>query len=301
MSERKSLLTLTCALWEIEDKKATQLENHHTSDMSWYGQDAASRELSGYVQQKHQRRRDFYTSCRDGRQEYRQRQQQQQPPATKKFQAEKTRDLLRCVYPANPSGSKVISLGLDPSLDFEPVVNLYKAGFPGVKFEAHAFDELCNNADFVRNYFQGAAVESGQMQISNNIIMKFTSCFGKPAIEFIKHMESENERSVVITADTWLYIYDMIPLLRRVFLTLTNASASVNLLFKNILDHTTNNYRLAPNTPTAILQDVKNFLHSMDAEEITKNMAEGLDKPRIFYEIIHFCLYDFATAIRLSK
>lgn len=259
--------------------------------MDLYGHDP-SREVRVYWNQKRQRRRDFYSTCRDGRKEQ----------ASKKFQAEKTRELLRCVYPANPSGSKVISLGLDPVLDFQPVVNLYKAGFPGVKFASHAFDELCHNADFIRNYFQGVAAESGQLQISDTIIMKFISCFGKPAVEFISDGETDNERRVVLTVETWLHIYDMLPLLRRVFHSLAEAASHVSKLYSSIVDHTNTNYHLKSHEPSSILQDVKNYLYALNPDVMTKEMPEEarLDKFRVFYELIHFCLYDIASGIRLS-
>lgn len=261
--------------------------------MEEYGYDP--RDMMGlYTYQKQQRKRDFYTSVRTGL-----KQQQQEK---KKFQAEKTRELLRCVYPANPSGSKVISLGLDPTLDFQPVVNLYKAGFPGVKFESYAFDELCNNADFIRNYLQGAAAnDSGQLQIADTIIMKFTTCFGKPAVDFISAIGTEKQQNVLITVETWMHIYDMLPLLRRVFHSLANAAAHVGKLYADILSYTQTNNRLQhPQTP--IIQDVKNFLYALNPDTMTKEVAadSDLDKYRAYYELLHFCLYDIAKGVRLT-
>jgi hypothetical protein len=256
------------------------------------------REMQMHQQGRRDRRREFYSNCRKER-----REQYAQEPSSK-FKTEKSRELLRCVYPANPSGSKAISLGLDPGLDFEPVVHLYKAGFPGVRFEAHAFDDLCNNADFIRNYFQGKSVEgTGQLQFANNVTMKFTTCIGKPAVEFTGDMESANERRVIITAETWLYVYDMLPLLRRVFYTLQNATPHVLRLYGEIVVHARANYNLKNTAPACILQDVKNYLNGLDMPLLTKDMAEdsGLDRPRVFFEIIHFCLYDIAGSIRLPN
>jgi hypothetical protein len=244
---------------------------------------------------KRQRRKEFYSNYNKSH-----REQQE----AKKFKTEKSRELLRCVYPANPCGSKAISIGLDPALDFEPVVVLYKVGYPGVRFEAHAFDDLCANADFIRNYFQGKNVEgTGQLQFANNVTMKFSTCFGKPSVEFTGEKETTNERQVIITSETWLYLYDMIPLLRRVFFTLGNATPHVNQLYADVVNYARTNYRLKNSAPACILQDVKNYLNELAPDMMTKDVAEdsGLDKTRVFYEIIHFCLYDIAGSIRLSQ
>lgn len=255
--------------------------------------DLGLRELQIHNYNKRQRRKDFY--CRKGR-----REQHQQA----EFKTQKSRELLRCVYPANPSGSKAISIGLDPALDFEPVFNLYKVGSPGVRFEAHAFDDLCANADFIRNYFHGKSVEgTGQMQFANNVTMKFSTCFGKPSVEFTGDKETTNERQVIITSETWLYLYDMIPLLRRVFSTLQNATAHVLRLYADVVDYTRTNFHQRNSSPACTLQDVKNYLYELTPDMMTKDVADdsGLDKTRVFYEIIHFCLYDIAGSMRLPQ
>jgi hypothetical protein len=288
-----------CDLLAIGIKSSSTSKNSISSraTMDHYGYDIGLRELQHQMQSKRDRRREFYSNCRKARRE------QFQEPSTK-YKTEKSRELLRCVYPANPSGSKAISIGLDPALDFEPVVNLYKAGFPGVRFESNAFDDLCANADFIRNYFQGQSVEgTGQLQFANNVSMKFTTCIGKPSVEFTGANETANERRVIITAETWLYIYDMLPLLRRVFMTLQNATPHVLRLYGEIVVYARTNYHLKNSAPACILQDVKNYLNGLDMPLMTKNMAEdsGLDHPRVFYEIIHFCLYDIAGSIRLQQ
>jgi len=264
--------------------------------MDPYGYDSQEHgEMHLHMHNKRQRRKEFYSNYNKSH-----REQQE----AKKFKTEKSRELLRCVYPANPCGSKAISIGLDPALDFEPVVVLYKVGYPGVRFEAHAFDDLCANADFIRNYFQGKNVEgTGQLQFANNVNMKFSTCFGKPSVEFTGDKETANERQVIITSETWLYLYDMIPLLRRVFFTLGNATPHVNQLYADVVNYTRTNYRLKNSAPACILQDVKNYLNELAPDMMTKDVAEdsGLDKTRVFYEIIHFCLYDIAGSIRLSQ
>jgi len=264
--------------------------------MDPYGYDSREHgEMQLHMYNKRQRRKDFYSNNRKGHYE------QQE---AKKFKTEKSRELLRCVYPANPCGSKAISIGLDPALDFEPVVVLYKVGSPGVRFEAHAFDDLCANADFIRNYFHGKSVDgTGQLQFANNVTMKFSTCFGKPSVEFTGDKETDNERQVIITSETWLYLYDMIPLLRRVFFTLQNATAHVLRLYSDVVDYTRTNFHQRNSSPACTLQDVKNYLNELTPDMMTKDVADdsGLDKTRVFYEIIHFCLYDIAGSMRLPQ
>jgi hypothetical protein len=154
------------------------------------------------------------------------------------------------------------------------------------------------------HYFQGKSVEgTGQMQFANNVSLKFSTCFGKPSIEFIGNAETANERHVILTSETWFYLCDMIPMLRRGFFTLANATPHVNQLYADFVNYTHENYHLKNSAPGSILQDVRMYLNDLNIDTMTKDVPAdaGLDKAQVFYELIHFCIYDIAGAIRPAQ
>jgi hypothetical protein len=280
----RSLETQGFFLSEIN--KSAILARHFTSlDSTMYSDNnAAHREISYYFACRRRRIRKFHTACRIGRQE------------------QKAREILRCVYPANPDGSKVVSLGLDPATNFEPIFNISKTGVPGVKFDGPSFKELCAKADFIHNHFHGATLNCGKLQISNAITISFLRTFGKPSIEFIAGVQSVKKRRVIIAAATWDCIYEMMPLLRHVFYTLTAATPHVKQLYGGIVRHT-HSYCRPSLGPNPILQEVKSFLNSLDRDTFTKNVATDaeIDKFRVFHELVHFCLHDIASAVQLRR
>jgi hypothetical protein len=77
-----------------------------------YSLDAAHRAVFNYFACRRRHISEFHTVCCVGCQEN-----------------------IRCVYPANPVGSKLVSLGLDPAIHSEPAFNIIENVLPCVKFD----------------------------------------------------------------------------------------------------------------------------------------------------------------------
>jgi hypothetical protein len=234
---------------------------------------------------------------------YQQQQRQHQYSAptrpalkTEKRASEKTREVLRHIYPTNLSGSKVICVSLDPAFDFEPVVIISKAGYPGVKLSAQAFHELCTNAEFISSYFRGENPNNGQMQLSPEITLCFEKSYGKAAIVLKSGVQTAAEKDVTLCLATWDYLCKMFPLLQHIVGNLSAKTAYVNQMFIDLVNFVSANFR-KDGAKVPKLCEIEQFLAQVSAEDIPQPDDITIDKLRVFYELRQFCLFDIAGAL----
>jgi len=230
-----------------------------------------------------------------GRQTFRAPPKPQPTPADqKKPPGEKTREVLRHVFQGNLSGSKQISISLDPAVDFEPVVTISKTGFPGIKLDTQAFFELFNNSEFISNYFDGQMSDSGQMQLSHAITLGFQRSYGRPVIKLIYAAHSPEEKFVTLAQETWVYLREMVPLLQHIHKQLSEQTPLVNDFFMDVIRYIREN--LITERTGLQLCEVEDFLKTVSPEAISTEQST-LDKTRVFYELRQFCIFDIAGAI----
>jgi hypothetical protein len=215
---------------------------------------------------------------------------------------EKTREVLRHVYPANASGSKIVTISLDPALDFEPVVTFAKTGFSGVKLDPPAFYGISDNAEFISAYFRGEVSEAGQMQLSHDITLAFERSYGNLAIVLKQGVQSQAEKSVTLAGPTWTYVCNLLPLLQHIHKQLSFSTACVNQMCEDMVRHIGSNFRPAGgNVPR--LSELETYMKTMLPQDVPDpDNPEGpvLDKERIFYELRHFCMFDIAGALKMN-
>lgn len=237
---------------------------------------------------------------------FHQRQQQQQyraparaAPRAEKKPSEKTREVLRHIYPLNSSGSKIICISLDPAYDFEPVIIISKAGFSGVKLSAQAFHELSANTEFISGYFKGEIPSHGRMQLSAEITLSFELSYGKPSIILKSGTQTDCEKEVTIAGATWEYMLKMFPLLRHVLATITAKTAYVNQMFVDLTNFVAAKFN-KDGAGVPKLCEIEQFLAQVSPEDIPHPDDITIDRIRVFYELKQFCLFDIAGALNPS-
>lgn len=210
---------------------------------------------------------------------------------------EKTREILRHIYPANASGSKIVTISLDPAFDFEPAVTFAKPGFAGVKLDTLAFFELCNNAEYISAYFRGEVAQAGQMQLSHDVTLAFELSYGHLAIVLKYAVQTPAEKTVTLARATWIYLCGLMPLLQHLHKGLSDATPSANQMCADMVRFIGANLRPAGGRGATLIE-LEEFMKNMQPKDITE--AEGVDKERVFYELRQFCIFDIAGALNMN-
>lgn len=219
--------------------------------------------------------------------------QQQQPYKAAEEPAVKTREVMRHFFPANKSGGKVISIALDPTTGFEPVVTISKLGSSGVRLDQQAFEELCNNADFLRGYFSSDS-PYGQMQMSADITINFTTSYKKPVFVLTQGSQTAHETSVVLAKETWEYMYTLLPMLVHIHKKLAQQTPIVNQYFCDLCKILRSESRQPPGP-----KEVEEMLFNMRPSDVVQDCLEEqpADPTLLFYELLNFCVYDICSCV----
>jgi DNA-binding protein Fis len=117
-------------------------------------------------------------------------------PAKETF--DKTREILRCVFPLCKSGSKQIIIGMDSAYEFFPMVTIAKTGRPGVKLPHYAFKTLCDSVEYISDYFTEHHDGQTVVNLAPEIIVEFENQYGQRVITFCSNVSTNNSQRVTI-------------------------------------------------------------------------------------------------------
>ncbi|KAF4526694.1 hypothetical protein B566_EDAN010124, partial [Ephemera danica] len=125
----------------------------------------------------------------------------------------KSREILRISYPLNRSGSKQITIGLDPALDFSPVITIGRAGWSGIRMAVETFSVLCSYGNPLLGYFDDTAAKKDPLLLSAQEMLEFRKNWGKNLIVVASNID--NAEHVTLAKTSWEGFVKIIPLLQH--------------------------------------------------------------------------------------
>ena len=130
----------------------------------------------------------------------------------KQVSENKTTQVLQSAYVLNKSGTKRVTLGLEPALDFEPVVHLHKPGYDGMRMSRGVWEELLKASTHISSYFKNE-VRNDQKEIMLSHVDKvqFRQQYGRNLISISTMLDEKKE--VVLAEATWYRLMELQPLI----------------------------------------------------------------------------------------
>jgi hypothetical protein len=217
--------------------------------------------------------------------------------AAKDFEVfDKTRDILRCVYPLNRSASKQIIISLDPSFEFMPAATISPTGKRGVKLPHYAFNTLCDSLHYITEYFNGTHEGQSTVNLAPEIVMTFEHQYGKKVLTFRSEVDTNQCLSVTIQEPTWLYFKKLLPLLRHNFEQLLTYSMDCQQLCAALRAYCRQNFPGRTENYTDMNQ-FEDFLGAIQLSDIDFAPRQEcfMDIDRAFMELTRFCAFDLAV------
>ena len=119
----------------------------------------------------------------------------------------KTSLIMQSFYLLNKSGTKRVTLGLEPALDFEPILQLHKPGFEGLRISSATWHELMKASPYISSYFNGemrAERMREELLLSNLEKVQFRQQYGRHLISISSVLDDKKE--VVLAEATWKHL-----------------------------------------------------------------------------------------------
>lgn len=134
--------------------------------------------------------------------------------------SDRTKQLLRSVYPINQSGSKQIVIGADPDADFKPVISIRKPGYKGVILSPGASSKFIAGLEEFLYYC--VVEESGvkSVQLSEKEMLEFDVFQNKKALYIRKDLGDGKVATIILTGATLFFLGEIYELLKHAFDTL---------------------------------------------------------------------------------
>jgi len=211
---------------------------------------------------------------------------------------DKTRDILRCIFPMNKSAGKTVILAMDPNFNFQPMVTFSKTGKPGVKMTAFAFRNLCRNTEYITDFFTEHHDGEQVVNLSPETVVSFEKQYGKKVLVFTTEINTNESRSVVIQEPTWTYLKTLFGLLNLLIDQQETYTKDAQQLYDDLIRYC-KSYFTAQQENHTDMSRLEEFLREVTLMDIGFAAPEEcyLDVERAFLEMKLFCIYDLAGSL----
>jgi hypothetical protein len=203
----------------------------------------------------------------------------------KKFDtSDRTKQVMRFIYPINSSGTKQIVMGADPEFDFKPSVTIRRPGGMGIKMSPRASSNFIAFLPTLKEYFETEGMPDLEQQIftlSPGETIEFGEFLKKKCVTIKKELSSNKFIRVVLTSNTIFFMNDLYHLLMHVFDGLAVQAEELMLMHgamrKKLNEDSTKKSRLR--------------IRSLTPEELEfqPNPSITMDHYRAFMEIRKYC------------
>jgi hypothetical protein len=209
-----------------------------------------------------------------------QREQQQQ--SKKSFEtSDRTKQIMRHIYPINNSGSKQIVIGCDPQADFRPAITIRKPGYRGVVLSHEGSKMLLDEIQVLYAYCNGDSDDKDlkQLELNQGETVDFGYSMQKKAIFIKKDLGDSQHANMILTGSTLMFIADLFDLILYIFDLLTYNADKI----KNLYDMMQAKLQLEPATKKQLIKT----LEPNDMNYTPPNLS--MDYARAFLELRKFC------------
>lgn len=207
--------------------------------------------------------------------------------------SDRTKQIMRYVYPINSSGSKQLVLGADPEADFKPIITIRKPGYKGVILTHEGSERFLAELPAIHGYFanESKASELKPVQLSEGEVVEFGYFLDKKAIYVKKNLEDAKNVFIILTGSTFCYMENIYDLVRYVFDGLNNNAAEI----KNLYDAMKAKVDLQPG-------DKKQLIKELQPDAINFTSANHtMDYLRVFLELRKYCELEQLACLRQQQ
>jgi hypothetical protein len=211
-----------------------------------------------------------------------QREQQPKQKTNTSFEtSDRTKQIMRHVYPINNSGSKQLVIGVDPQADFKPVITIRKPGFRGVVLSHEGSLMFLNELQTLYGYCTSDSTERDlkPLELNSGECVEFGYSMDKKAIFIKKDLGDSQYANIILTGSTLLFIADLYDLLQYIFDVLLFNSIEIKQVYNMLLAK----LQLQPATKKHLIKT----LSPGDINFTTEN--HSIDYSRVFLELRKYC------------
>jgi hypothetical protein len=211
-----------------------------------------------------------------------QREQQPNKKTNSSFEtSDRTKQIMRHVYPINNSGSKQLIIGVDPQDGFKPVITIRKPGFRGVVLSHEGSKMFLNELQALYGYCTSDSTERDlkPLELNSGESVEFGYSMEKKAIFIKKDLGDSQYANIILTGSTLLFIADLYDLLQYIFDVLLFNSDEIKQVYNMMLAK----LQLQPSTKKHLIKT----LSPGDINFTTEN--QSIDYSRVFLELRKYC------------
>jgi hypothetical protein len=211
----------------------------------------------------------------------------------------KTREILRVTYPLNRSGSKQVIVGLDPTLDFTPVITIGRAGWSGFRMSQEAFSVLCSYTSLIQKFFEEESGKYGSILLGAQEVLEFRRSWGRNLIIIASNTDpSEKVTMAKSTFDGFVKVIPLINYVTTKYLSYqSDAMSFFASLCKTVKSHLSPDFLMS----APVVQNTHEFMHvlrDVSIHSVESGTTEStIDIHQLFYELVAYCSEDIAAYI----
>jgi len=211
---------------------------------------------------------------------------------------DKTRDIMRCIYPITKSASKQIIVAMDPIFEFLPCVTIAKTGMAGVKLPHYAFKNLCSSEAYISDYFTEHHDGDNVVNLGPEVVVEFHKQYKSRVISFCTDVQTNGAQRVTIVESTWKELKKIFELVTYVFKQQETWTIDAQQLYESLREHCKSYFPGQTDNHTN-MEQLKEFLQGLKLEDLdfVQRQECYLDVERAFMEMKIICAYDIAGSM----
>jgi hypothetical protein len=206
--------------------------------------------------------------------------------------------ILRSSFRINDSGSKVLSVYLDPAADFQVAVHIGKPGGGGLKLTSQQFQELVCLESKAAEFFQSTA-EKVDVVTEHGVRVRFSRGWVTPVMKISVNCEDVDKALsyIVIVEDTFSHLTHYMSLYGAACAQLESDREIVKLIYQKMLQIVKG--MGASRTPSHLVVEQRLNSTSDTTWVIQDCQCTEMMQTRIYYEITTMCSEKISNELRM--
>lgn len=209
-------------------------------------------------------------------------------------------EVCRYVFPLNNCGSKQIIIAHDVNQDFAPVFTIEKTGGLGIRISQEGFQSLCNNKDYISEYFGSSEPSYRQesINLSTGEVLQFKQQWGNN-LAVLKNTTDEKYQ-VTFAKQTWDGLKNLLPLLDCILLKMNHFKPEIMKIFiasAKLLKTALPTEYTTQNSPFVNHGNVSEILQNLDFNNLQYDVVQNnlFDSHQMFIELRTLCVKELIT------
>jgi hypothetical protein len=214
--------------------------------------------------------------------------------------------LLDVTYHLNATCSKSVSIGHDPSANFEPFVWMYKSGATKIKINSVDWKTLIAYDNLVQSHFKAEFFEDHAYTVGSNMTLSTKENYKKRlvCIEYFETGVTNHPKpalQVWLAESTWNNLLLLCPCIDLALERAMLCTTELQGLFEALGYHVDIACGSTLRQHYGNLDVLKELLKTFDAPNLMYESEKGLDVHRVLLEMKALCLPQIRDFVKYSK